>query len=79
MPMFFFDVTDGDGLSRDDTGLEMPSAKAARQEAVVSLLSIGRDRVALDCPSVAIDVRNNEDHVVFAAALALNIRVGGDG
>lgn len=77
--MFFFDVTDGHGLSRDDTGLEMPSAKAARQEAVASLLSIGRDRVALDCPSIAIDVRNDREHVIFAAALALSITIRGDG
>jgi hypothetical protein len=79
MPMFFFDVTDGYGLSRDETGLEMPSAMEARQEAVATLLSIGRDRVALDCPSIAVDVRDDRRHVIFAAALVLSITVQGEG
>ena len=78
MPMFFFDVTDGYGPSRDDTGLEMPCAEAARKEAVASLLSIGRNRIAPRYPSIAVDVRNDSDHVIFAAALSLNIIVQSD-
>ena len=76
--MFFFDVTDGHGPSRDDTGVEMPSAMAARQEAIASLLSIGRDRVAPPFPSIAIAVRDDRDHLVFSAALSLNITAQGD-
>lgn len=78
MPMFFFDVADDQALSRDDTGLEMPSTQAARREAVASLLSIGRDRLAPSFQSIAIDVRDARDHVVFAAALSLRITVQED-
>lgn len=76
--MFFFDVVDGRALSRDDTGMEMLSIQAARREAIASLLSIGRERLAPSFQNIAIDVRNARDHVVFAATLSLRITVQED-
>lgn len=45
--IYFFDVRDGDDLSPDDTGIDLPDPAAARLQATLALTEMARD----DLPS----------------------------
>jgi len=43
MPLFYFDVRDGQKLMRDDDGLDFPNIEAARDEATRALGELAKD------------------------------------
>ena len=45
---FFFDLEDGDSLTRDDLGADLPTLDAARIQAIVSVTEMARDWLPLD-------------------------------
>ncbi len=45
MPLFFFDVREGNAFLTDDERLEHPDVDAAEREAAQSAAAIGRDRL----------------------------------
>jgi hypothetical protein len=45
MPRFYFDISDGSEIGRDDEGLEFPSLEAARSAALATLGEIARDEL----------------------------------
>ena len=45
MPRFFFRVRDGDGLSEDPEGSELPNLDAARAEALAAARQLVADRL----------------------------------
>ena len=55
---FYFDVRDGDTLVPDDEGLELPSIKAARDEATRALAEMAKDALPQSfIRELAIEVR----------------------
>lgn len=45
MPRYFFDIDEGEGPVRDDTGLELPDLDHAIHEARRALLDMSREQV----------------------------------
>jgi hypothetical protein len=43
MPLFYFDIRDGDAFLEDDEGLEYPHIEAARYAATVTLADMAKD------------------------------------
>ena len=43
MPRFFFDISDGDHVTRDDVGRDYPDLKSARDAAVSLLPDVARE------------------------------------
>ena len=43
MPLFYFDVRDGDDFVSDDVGLELPNIARARDEAARALADMAKD------------------------------------
>jgi hypothetical protein len=46
LPQYFFDIRDGQGTHRDDTGLELPNIETAMDEARRALADMNRDALA---------------------------------
>jgi len=45
---FYFDIRDGAELTRDDVGVELPDANAARLQATIALTEMARDYLPRD-------------------------------
>ena len=74
MPLYFFDVHDG-GLQRDEVGVELENADAARQQVWKTLPALAAHHSAngkLAC-QLRMDVRDGPGHYLFHAALAFVI------
>jgi|GEM_PF-563880 len=77
MRRFHFHVRNGDGLHRDETGVDLPDAEAARAEAVEGARSIMADEVRLGrldltgCIEVADGAGEPVLTVSFAQAVAV--------
>jgi hypothetical protein len=75
VPLFYFDVRDGDEFIRDDEGLEYPDIEIARDEAARALADMAKD--ALPGPLVremAIEVRDSAKEPLLRAALKFEIQ-----
>ena len=73
MPRYYFDILDGDQQTRDDEGLVLANAEAARREAIASLLDLARDELPEgDHHAFEIKVRDTQDHYLLAAKLAVD-------
>jgi hypothetical protein len=69
MKRYYFDLRDGDALSRDEEGIELPSIEAAQEEAVRALAGMAMDRTeAGSCLArdLAIEVRDDNRPVMRA-------------
>ena len=72
MPIYFFDVDDGELHTHDEEGHELPDLKAARDEAMSVLPDIAQDRPPKgDRRDLAAVVRNESGRKVAVATLAL--------
>jgi hypothetical protein len=65
---FFFDICNGDQLTADDEGMELPDIEAAQEEAARSLADLARDHIRRQ-PScrMAIEVRDSNGPVLEAS------------
>ena len=67
---FYFDMRDGEDFARDDIGVDLHSAKAARLQATIALTEMARDYLPTDGDhrNLGIKVRNAEG-VLFDVSL----------
>ena len=72
MPLFYFDINDGDCLIRDDEGTDLVDSRAARNEAIGVLPSIAKDELPDgDRRDFVSEVRDASGRVIFRATLSL--------
>ena len=59
---FYFDIEDGEELTADDAGVELPDLNAARLQATIALTEMARDYLPRDGDErrLAIRVRTDE-------------------
>lgn len=77
MPRYYFDVRDGDVISADDEGFELPNIEAAHNEAALSLAEMAKDRIKGRAEHgepnrMAVEVRN-ETGPIFKAKLTFQV------
>ena len=73
MPIYFFDIDDGERHTHDEEGQELPDLKAARDEAMGVLPEIAQDMPSdTDRRDLMAVVRNERGRKVAVARLALN-------
>jgi hypothetical protein len=75
VPRFYFDVREGDSVTRDTDGLEFNSLNAAEYEAARAVAEIGRE----DLPKgkareVTVKVRDEHGQQVLTVAVAMTVR-----
>lgn len=74
MPIFYFDVREGDSFFEDEDGIEMANIDAAELEAAESAASIGRDRLPRrHARDVTIEVRNEHRQRVCTVTVAMTM------
>ncbi len=69
MKRYYFDVRDGDALSRDEEGMELPDIEAVQEVAVRALADMARDRAEAGsglARALAIEVRDDNRPVMRA-------------
>ena len=72
MPLYFFDVHDGDYHHIDIIGHEFPDAARARVEALGALPSIAQEEMPDgNRRDFIMDVRDDGDRIIFTATLSL--------
>ena len=68
MPRYYFDLRDGDDVSLDDEGLELPSIERVQEEAARSIADMVRDAVRKDRngagQQMAVEVRDDDGPVL---------------
>jgi hypothetical protein len=75
MPLFYFDVRDGDKFIRDEEGLEYPDLQGARDAAARALADMAKD--VLPGPvmrEMGVEVRDSEKKPLLRAALRFEIQ-----
>jgi hypothetical protein len=75
MPLFYFDIRDGDTFVRDDVGFEYADVESARDAAATTLADMARD--VLPGPLVhemAVEVRDDLKDPLLRAALRFEIQ-----
>lgn len=72
MPLFYFDIDDGERFTLDDGGLECPDRKAARDYAIGVLPDLAREALPDgDTHRIVVTVREESGRPVFRAVLSL--------
>jgi hypothetical protein len=72
MPLYFFDIDDGQGVRLDEEGADLAGLHEAREEAVHALFDLGRDlRPAPDRCDFTIKVRDEEGTYFCSISLSL--------
>jgi hypothetical protein len=69
MKRYYFDLRDGDALSRDEEGMELPDIETVQEEAVRALADMARDRAEAGsglARDLAIEVRDDNRPVMRA-------------
>lgn len=76
MPRYFFDVHDGQRLTVDTVGTELPDHAVAHDEATRTLSEIGAEEIPGDGPhrEFSITVRDDSRLVLFELRLTFNSR-----
>lgn len=78
MPRYFIDTDDGSTRVRDEGGLDLPDAAAARAEAIRALPDMARDTMPNgDRRTLVSEVRDERGTVVYHATLTFAGRWGG--
>jgi hypothetical protein len=72
MPLFYFDIDDGERFTRDEQGLDCPDRKAARDYAIGVLPDLAREALPDgDRHEIVVTVRDESGRNVFRAVLSL--------
>jgi hypothetical protein len=74
VPRFYFDVSDGDRVTRDNDGLELASLEAAEREAKRGAAEMGRDTLPKDCPELSVQVRDERGERVLTVTVSMTVR-----
>ena len=70
MPRFFFDVSDGESLTRDEIGLELHDLDRVRTEAIKALPDIAREALPDgDERILVVQARDEGGRAIFRATL----------
>ena len=71
MTRYYFDLHNGDGQTRDEQGMDLPSPQSTSKEVARILADVARDELATaDRVIVAVKVRDQEGRIVSVATLA---------
>jgi hypothetical protein len=74
MARYYFDIADGSDTGTDEVGLEFPTLKAARDNALATLGEMARDEFPDgDCRDFEISIRDEGGKFLLTAALALRV------
>jgi hypothetical protein len=66
VPLYFFDTRDNSHFIRDDVGLELPSLRAARDQAALSLAELAHDVLPGSVArNLAVEVRDEAQPVLM--------------
>ena len=77
MARYFFDTHDGKALLRDEVGIELEDLERVRAEAIDALPDMAREELPDGNERVfAVQVRDEEGRVVFAATLTFKSEWG---
>jgi hypothetical protein len=72
VPHFFFDIDDGEHVTRDDVGLHYPDAEMAKDQAVSTLPDVARDVMPDGAKrDFIVTMRNDGGTPIFRASLSL--------
>ena len=76
VPRFYFDVREGNSLTRDEVGLEFETIDAAEVAAAAAAAAeIGRDRLpAGDAREVTVEVKDEGGFLLVTATVSLAVR-----
>lgn len=70
MARFFFDIIEGQKVSSDNAGIELPSAQKAHEEAVRTAAEMTMDNASTTgCHEVAVAVFNQDRHHICTAKI----------
>jgi hypothetical protein len=74
MPRYYFDFHDAQGITKDDSGEELPGEESARDAALVALGEIARDVTRYGYEGqIAIEVRDSESEPVLMASAKIEV------
>ncbi len=73
MARLYFDLANGEDISRDQDGIYFADMQSARNSAVISLLEIMKSRLSSDNSELTFVVRDASDQTAFTAKLSLQV------
>src|SRR3978361_2032484 len=74
MPRLYFDLADGNVVSEDGIGVDLPDAEKAGQEALVMLCQIAREQSLAGSPrDLQVLVKDEDRQPLFTASLSLRL------
>ena len=74
MPLYFFDIDEGTGLSCGTEPVEFPNDGSARADAARTLAEMARDRADGAHSFLAVHVRRKTGEVIGVATLVMDVR-----
>ncbi len=75
MARYFFDLSNGEGLTEDEAGVELLSPGSIRTEVSRILTGIaGEEMLAQECGTVGIEVRDERGQFIFEGKLTYESR-----
>lgn len=75
MPRFYFDVSVGDDITRDDVGFECESLAVAEYEAARTAAEISQDALPKRRASeVCVQVRDGDGYLLFTVEVTMSMR-----
>jgi SHS2 domain-containing protein len=75
MPLFYFDVRDGEQFFHDDVGLELPELEQAREHAALALADMAKDVLPDGLKrEMAIEVRDESKEPLLQTTLKFEVR-----
>lgn len=74
MAKFYFDISEGDLLHRDDEGSEHADVSSAEREAVETAATLGRDRLpGSKAREIVVEVRDQTNKLVVVAKVTMEV------
>jgi hypothetical protein len=73
MARFYFDVQQGEKITEDTEGEELPDVAAAEREAALAALHLSKDLMIAPGGSLVVEVRNEQRHPVLRAKVSLDV------
>lgn len=79
MSWFYFDVREGERLTRDEEGLDLADLDAAEREATYAAAEIGKEALPKRyTPEIRVEVRDERGEYVLSVAVTMNVERGGE-
>ena len=74
MPRFYFDVSTGDDITRDDEGLDLASLEDVEREAKRGATDMSRDCLPDGCSEISVQVRDEHGERVLTVTVSMTVR-----